>query len=156
MNSAGRSCALCTTLVQVGRDTETLKEPVTRWHRAAWSHLYCRDTIVAVVPHSADSVASFVVPGIAGSSPAPRQLLVPFCCVHMLPLIKLIKGKTDTFFCPPSLPVLHSLFLLPLLRHRGFQSCKWAHFMCLKTNESKNKQKSPQHACSWEQRNNYS
>lgn len=52
MNSAGRSCPLCATLVHIGRDTQTLKEPVTRWHRAAWSHLYCRDTIVVLVPHS--------------------------------------------------------------------------------------------------------
>lgn len=54
MNSAGRSRVLCATLAQVGKDTQALKEPVTRWHRAAWSHLYCRDTIVVLVPHSAD------------------------------------------------------------------------------------------------------
>ncbi len=112
MNSAGRSCALCATLVQVGRDTETLKEPVTRWHRAAWSHLYCRDAIVAVVPHSADSVASFVAPGIAGSSPAPRQLLVPFCCVHMLPLIKLIK-RQNRYFLLSSLASCFAFFIPP-------------------------------------------
>lgn len=47
MNSGVRSWTLCATMVQVGRDTETLKEPVTRWHRVAWIHLYCRDTIVA-------------------------------------------------------------------------------------------------------------
>lgn len=111
---------LCATPLQVGRDTQTLKEPVTRWHRAAWSHLYCRDAIVVLVPHSADSVVSFVASGIAGSS-GPRQLLLPFRCVHMLPLIKLIKGKTDTFFfsCPLLHCALHSLFLL-LLRIQCF------------------------------------
>lgn len=46
MNSGWRSYSLCATLLQVGRDTQTLKEPVTRWHRAARSHLCCRDTIV--------------------------------------------------------------------------------------------------------------
>lgn len=56
---------------------------------------------------SRQCVASFVAPGIAGSSVMPRQLLLPFCCVHMLPQIKLVekkKERTDTFFCPPSTP----------------------------------------------------
>lgn len=103
MNSAGRSCVLCATLVQVGRDTLTLKEPVTRWHGVAWLHPYCRDTIVVLVPRSADSAASFVAPGIAGSSALPRQLLQPFCCVHMLTLINESENRYIIFVLP-SLP----------------------------------------------------
>lgn len=148
MESAGGSSTLCATLLQVGRDRQTLKEPVTRWHRAAWSHLYCRDTIVIMVPHSADSVASFVASGIAGSSAAPRQLLLPFHRVHMLPLIKLIKRKnTDlllssliscfAFFIPP----LPSFFVIQCI------SLQSEHSLCAQRPvRTKTHSKSPQHA----------
>lgn len=62
---SGRSCA---TRHQVGKE---LKEPVTRWHRAARSHLYCRNAIVVLVSRSAGSVASFVASGTAASSATP-------------------------------------------------------------------------------------
>lgn len=113
MNSAGRSCALCATLVQVGRDTLTLKEPVTRWHGAAWLHPYCRGTIVVLVPRSADSAASFVAPGIAGSSALPRQLLQPFCCVHMLTQIKRINESESRYVILSSLASRFAFFIPP-------------------------------------------
>lgn len=47
----------------------------------------------------------------------------------MLPQIKLIKGRTDTFFCPA---------------------------LCSRTGETKKQQKGSQDACGWAQRNNYS
>lgn len=108
----GEAVPSCATPVQVGSDTQTLKEPVARWHRAARSHLYCRDTIVVLVPHSADSVASFVAPGIARlvclASPA-------FSAILLRPHVTTDKTnkneRTDTFFCPSSrllFCILHS------------------------------------------------
>lgn len=54
-----------------GWQRQTLKETATRWHRTAWSHLNCRETIVALVLHSADNAVSFVASGIAESSDTP-------------------------------------------------------------------------------------
>lgn len=48
MNSAVRSSTLCAAIVQVGSDTETVKEPVTRWHQAAGSRL-CSKRLTIVV-----------------------------------------------------------------------------------------------------------
>lgn len=120
----GEAVPSCATPVQVGSDTQTLKEPVARWHRAARSHLYCRDTIVVLVPHSADSVASFVAPGIAPlvclASPA-------FSAILLRPHVttdKTNKKRENRYFLLSVLspPVLHSPFLLPHLRHTVLQS----------------------------------
>lgn len=44
-------CPLCH--AAPGWQGQILKEPGTCWHWAAWSHLYCRDTIVVLLRHSA-------------------------------------------------------------------------------------------------------
>lgn len=65
----------------------------------------------------------------------PRQLLLPFWRVHMLTLIKQGKEKTDTFCCPASPPVLHSLLnLLLRLPLSVYQENKHI-FMFSKTDE---------------------
>lgn len=148
MNAAWRSYSLCATLLQVGKDTQTLKEPVTRWHRAAWSHLYCRDTTVVLVPHSADSVASFVASGVdclpCFATPAFTAILL----YSHVSTDKTNKSRNRYLLLSSHLPPgLCSLFLL-LLRYPVFQSSRRIQFMCSKTKETKNTQKSPQCACS--------
>lgn len=67
-------CPLCHSAP--GWQWQTLKEAVTRWHQAAWSHLYCTDIIAALVLHSADSVVSLVASGIAESSATTAFIVI--------------------------------------------------------------------------------
>lgn len=78
---------------------QSLKEPVTHWHQAAWAHLYCTD-IVALVLHQGVSTESFVTSDIVGSSVMPTFKSIQWWTV---PLIKLVKGRADIFVILPRL-----------------------------------------------------
>lgn len=115
MNSAGRSCALCATLFQVGRDEHSKSQQ----HVGTKQHgLICAAQTLLLLGFSTQQTELRLLWPLASLRSLPRRLLQPFCRVHMLKLIKRVKEKTDTFFSPALPAVLHSLlhllFCLPV------------------------------------------
>lgn len=132
MNSAGRSCALSATLLQVGRDTQTLGEPVNTLAPSSPGLICTAETPPLCWFHTRQTALSLLWPsGIAGSSAtlAPCQLLPPFRRVRTFTTDKTNKRQNRYLLLfLPSPPALHSLILLLLHHHTAFHLTKPAQF----------------------------